>query len=268
MMRLVKIPVLVGLDGGEGVGFKDIGFGDLSGKRRTRINRWVIKKASAVTVLTWFQRNSVVSNLGIKREFKVIPRGVDEGNFNYTQKSLSYPLVFLNVAYLSPIKNPELLLKTFDFVRKRINCVMIQIGADYMNGQVQAMAEKMGIGNSIEFKGHIPYDEVSKYYHKSDILLLTSKYESQGMVLAEALSTGTLVCGTHVGLMSDLSGQYCLTVSDNDFEKLGTAILELIKDEDRMNSMRRNGLEWSRRNSLSTNEVEFVNLYNQLILEG
>ena len=47
------------------------------------------------------------------------------------------------------------------------------------------------------------------------------------MVALEAMSLGTVVCGTAVGVMSDLSPEHCVTVEERNHVDLGDKILEV-----------------------------------------
>jgi glycosyltransferase involved in cell wall biosynthesis len=84
-----------------------------------------------------------------------------------------------------------------------------------------------------------------EYFHAADFLIVTSLYESQSSVALEAMCCGTLVCGTHVGILADLSGMACLTVKPRDYNSLARTIIDLSKDKERQNILRRNARQWS-----------------------
>jgi glycosyltransferase involved in cell wall biosynthesis len=265
MQKIFNLPSLVSLDGGEGVGFPEIKFGDLVSGRRATLNKWIINQASVVTALTFFQRDHVYKNLGIKREIRIITRGVDPAKFPKAEKPVGDPVVFLNVAYLSPIKDPRMLLNTFFIIQQEVKSILIQVGEDYMDGTVQQLARALNIADKVHFEGHISHERIAEYYKKSDVLLFTSRYESQGVVVSEAMATGTLVCGTHVGLMADLSGTCCITAPVQDAEGLAAAVINLLREKKRMELIRRNAWEWSDKNTLDSTVSEIRKIYDLLI---
>src|SRR6187549_135841 len=182
LQKLFRIPALVTLQGGEGSSFPDIKFGDGHHPKRTAMNKWVINQATTVTTLTHFQRDEVCKNLGIRREIKVLTRGVDRDRFSFRRNNkIGVPITFLNVGYLSPIKDPETLIKAFFIIQQQRDCELIHVGKDYMNGSVQQMTASLGISHKVHFIEKIEYAAIQEYYKKADILLHTSLYESQAM---------------------------------------------------------------------------------------
>lgn len=262
LQRIFNVPAIVALDGAEASGLPDISFGDLLHTRRTKVNRWVINHATTVTALTRFQREEVFSNLKINREILVISRGVDLKRFYFerTQKP-GGPLVILSVGYLNPIKDPRTLMHAFYRIQKQIESVLIIVGMDYMQGAIQRLAGELNVRDRVRFEGYVPHERISEYYRRADVLLHTSRYESQGMVIAEALASGVLVVGTKVGLLNDLSGDCCLTAATNDPETLARIVTELWANDAEMRRLRENGYRWSRSHSLERCAGEIMNIY-------
>jgi glycosyltransferase involved in cell wall biosynthesis len=266
LQKLFGIPVIVSLDGGEASSFPDLQFGDAHQPRRATINKWVINQANVVTALTNFQRNEVYKNFNIKKEIKIITRGVDLNKFSFCRnKKKGLPVIFLSVGYLSRIKDPETLIKAFFMIQQQIDSQLIHLGKDYMNGLIHQMVKELGISERVRFVEAVDYDSVHEYYEKADILLHTARFESQGMVVAEAMASGTLVCGTHVGLMSDLSGECCITAPPKNAEAMAAAVLDLLNNPEVMAKMRMKAYDWSASHSLDHCVKEFETLYSQLI---
>jgi glycosyltransferase involved in cell wall biosynthesis len=263
---LLGVPAIVSLHAAEASAFPDIPFGDLLYRKRTIMNRWVLNRARVVTTLTNFQRKEVEKNLKIRRPMNVIYRGVDQNRFyDHESDRRQRPVVFLAVGYINNIKDPETLLRTFELIQREIDSVLVLVGRDYTNGQVRSLAQKLGISSKVKFEGWVDHDMIANYYQAADLLLHTSRYESQGMVVAEAFASGLVVAGTDVGLMSDLSGTCCVTAPTRDPEALAKAILDLLREPLRMEQMRVNALEWSKRHSLENSAAELQNLYESVI---
>ena len=263
MQKVFGIPAIVGLHAAEGSAFEDIEFGDLLQRKRTIINKWVINRATIVTVLSAFQKNEVVKNLGIKREIIVRSRGVDLDRFYFNpNRELQSPVVFLSVGYLNAIKDPETLLHAFYQIQKEVHSILIVIGKDYTDGALHKLASKLGISSKVKFQGFISHDLINEFYQQADVLLHTSRYESQGMVVAEAMASGVLVVGTDVGIMHDLSGECCITVPTRDPDALAAAVLKLLRDKEMMDTLRKNAHAWSEKNNLDRCCEALMDLYN------
>ncbi|MBL0742267.1 glycosyltransferase family 4 protein [Chryseolinea lacunae] len=265
--KLFRIPVLVSLDAAEASGLADIAFGDLLGPRRKKINTWVIRNATAVTALTEFLKREVQQNLHIHRDIHVIPRGVNGAHFQYRERTLSSPVIFLNVAYLHPVKDQETLLKTFALIREKIDCVLMHVGEDYSNGEIQRLATAMNLDSFVTFEGFVPHEKLPDKFRQADMLLHTSRYESQALVVNEAMALGVLVCGTHVGLMADLSSQGCVTVKPRDAESLAAAVLALMADPRRMTTQREQARAWATHHNLEWTAERYRIIYDALMSE-
>jgi glycosyltransferase involved in cell wall biosynthesis len=251
MQRLFGIPAIVSLDGGEGVAFPDLEFGDLHSRRRTKINQWVLNRARVVTTLTNFHRTLIEENLSWDRKILVIPRGVDTDHFVLKKDtSLHDPLRIVSVGYLSIVKDPITLLKTFQLILKTRPASLTIVGRDYMKGEIQKLAISRGVNSFVDFV--------------SQVLLHTSRYESQGMVVAEAMACGVLVCGTNVGLIDDLANRCCMSSPVGDAEQLANKVLQLIGDPGLMSTLRTNAMRWSADFSLTKTVSRWSEIYDGL----
>jgi glycosyltransferase involved in cell wall biosynthesis len=260
--KIFRIPVVVSLDAAEASVLPEINFGDLLNPKRMAMNKWVIQKATHVIVLTNFQFQEVKKNLDIQRKMHIIPRGVDTIRFVFSAKKLSRPLRFINVAYLSPVKDQETLLRCFAIINAKIDCELIHIGEDFENGRIQQLAKSLGIDQRVRFKGLVSNEQLPVYYAQADILLHTSLYESQAVVVCEAMASGVLVCGTHVGLLADLSGVCCLTVQPRMPEELANLVLNLINDPARMERLCTEAYAWATAHSLQWTVKRHLEIYN------
>jgi glycosyltransferase involved in cell wall biosynthesis len=266
LQKIFSVPAVVSLDGGEGVSFPDINFGDAHHPRRTKMNKWIIRNAKVVTVLTKFHHELVKKNLGVTRNVDILNRGVDTELFTFDiQKKVGSPLRLLSVGYLSDIKDPETLLRAFEIIQRRVNCSLTHVGADYSNGKFHRVVEELKLSNKISFVGHVDYRQLPEYYKNADILLHTAFYESQGMVINEAMASGVIVCGTHVGLMSDLADTCCLTAPPGNAEMLAEIVIRLSKDEDKIQQLRTNAIEWSRKNDIKQTLSMFETIYSRIL---
>lgn len=263
--KFFRLPIIVSLDAAEASSVPGLNFGDLVSLRRKKINKRVINNADAITVLTNFMHDDVKRNLEIHREIKVIPRGVDGIKFHYNDRQIKSPYKFLCVGYLHPVKDHETLLKAFSIISKKIDCKLIQIGEDYSDGKIQQLARALDLNEKVEFKGFIPNESLPMYYDQSDILLHTSRFESQAVVVNEALASGLLVCGTNVGLLADLSGKCCLTVEPGDYEALASQVLHLLGKPELINQLRQTGYAWSKEHDLSWSASRHMEIYEELL---
>ncbi len=265
LSKLFRVPVFVNLDGEEATVIKSIQFGALKSQRRRKINSWVLRNAEEVFVLTNFQLNEVKKNLFLERPVHVVPRGVELNRFIAKDHYVfSSPVHFLSVGYIHPVKNLELLLKSFKIISSKISATLTVVGKDYQQGEIQRLAIELGINRLVDFVDAVPYDEISTYYSNADILMQTSWFESQAMTVVEAMASGVLVAGTAVGLMSDLSGSCCGTIDSPGPQKLADLILQLLNDQPEQIRLRTRGRHWAEVHSMDWTYQQYYNQFQKI----
>ena len=103
--------------------------------------------------------------------------------------------VFLSVGALCRRKGVDLLLAAFSKLETSDWCLIL-CGLDREKGAYQALAEKLGIQDSVFFLGAYPVDRIAEVYMAADVFILPSRFDGWGAVLNEAASLGRPVIGT------------------------------------------------------------------------
>lgn len=81
--------------------------------------------------------------------------------------------------------------------------VLVGTGVDYED--VRAYAESLDFHEGLlEWTGELPPREVAERMHKADAFVLSSRYETYGVVLAEAAAAGLPILSTPVGIAEEL----------------------------------------------------------------
>jgi len=90
------------------------------------------------------------------------------------------------------------------------------------------------------------YSTMHDHYEWADIMLHTSLYEGQGIVIAEAAASGVLIAGTSVGLISDLGDRGALVAPPGDFALLSEKVLAAMDNPALCEEMKKVALAWSK----------------------
>lgn len=264
--KIFRVPVVVSLDGGEGISVDFVDFGDLRSKRRTKLNKWILKHAAVVTTLTNYHLSLITRNLNIRRKILVVTRGVDVDLFkpNSVSPEIERPIRFLFVGYLSPIKNPELLIESFAILQSRIACTLTIVGKDYLHGRIRDRVSVLDLNHVVNFIETLEYAEMPALYRQADVLLVTSRFESQGMAIVEAMASGVVVCGNPVGLLADLSEDICVKIDASDPIEFSENILTVLRDVRRMHSIRKAAREWCVANDIHKTVEKLTEIYDRI----
>ncbi|MGH2567009.1 MAG: glycosyltransferase, partial [Bacteroidota bacterium] len=246
--KLLKVPTIVSLLGGETAKLPAINYGTLAHPLLNIPMRWVCKNVSCLTVQTNFQMKQLEQHGMHREEIHIIPRGVDTSKFfpNGRTPEVAPPFRFLHVANLLDVKDQVTLLKAFKVISQSVDCRLRIIGTDYLNGKIQSLSRELGIASKVEFLEWLDHSSLREHYLWAHVLLHTSLHESLGMVVAEAAACGTVVCGTRVGLVHDLADNRVVAVEPGDYQSLAQKVVWLTQNRNAYFSLRENALRWAR----------------------
>ena len=128
---------------------------------------------------------------------------------------------------LHPVKNVDLILKSFARLKEPKNCILIVIGDGPEKQRLIDLALSLGIDKRVRFEGFKSKNEVLEYMKAADLLVLASIVEGQPRVILESWAcqlpvvasrvTGitNLVTDRYDGLLFDLPSeeQFCKAIS-------------------------------------------------------
>lgn len=191
----------------------------------SRVMRWmekrIVYKADKVIVLSDYMKEKV-SALHHYPEVKIakIPGGVDlnrfhlpEGGKTSAKETLHFPqdkMIFLTVRNLVPRMGLENLINAFHGSEALRRKALLFIGGQGpLEKKLQSMVHQLHLQDAVHFLGHIPDDDLPRFYQAADFFVLpTTKLEGFGLVILEAMASGTPVLGTPVGAIPEIIGAF------------------------------------------------------------
>ncbi|MBI3586625.1 MAG: glycosyltransferase family 4 protein [Ignavibacteriales bacterium] len=261
--KVFRIASVIYLRGGETAYIPSIAYGNMSPGIKSILTKWVCRNADALIVLTDFQIQQL-NKFGITRpDVKIIHAGVDTEFFALARKHVPQkPYRFLHVANLNPVKDQATLLRTFALINEKEPSFLRIAGADHMHGKIHQLANALGITDRVEFLGYLPHGELRKEYHWADVLLHTSLYEAEGVVVSEAAAAGLLICGTNVGLIYDLGQECVIAVEPGDYETLASETLKALESPEVCSKLVANSQIWTKHENLLTSVEKLTALFS------
>jgi glycosyltransferase involved in cell wall biosynthesis len=116
-----------------------------------------------------------------------------------------WPYIFLAVGGLDKVKGFDLLLRAFACYPGPAESVRLRIGGDGPEMHaLQSLAAQLGIEDRVVFMGRLAREQVREEMWKAHSLVVSSKIETFGIVIIEALSTGLPVLATRCGGPEDI----------------------------------------------------------------
>jgi len=163
-------------------------------------------------------------------KFTTVPNMIDVEKFPYTPLPKNTTFTFGYMANLVNDKGHETLLKAF---KKVTNAKLLLAGDGPLRKQLEKLTSVYGIDDRVEFVGAIPREKACEFFQAVDAFVHPSRYETFGIVLIEALSTGRPVVATRCGGPNDIvRNEDGILVDVDDVDGLAEAMANMI------------GMEW------------------------
>lgn len=170
----------------------------------------------------------------------VVPNGVDVDLFESVPAStrdalraslgVQQKFVWLAVGRFEVAKDYPNMLRAFSDVRKhRPDAVLLLVGRGSLQGETEALAAELGLGDSVRFLG-VRHD-VPEVMTAADGYVMSSAWEGMPMVLLEAAAAGLPIIATRVGgnheVVRDQENGYL--VPERDADRLAKAMRRLME---------------------------------------
>jgi colanic acid/amylovoran biosynthesis glycosyltransferase len=168
----------------------------------------LIKRGDLFTVGSDFMSKKLLSLKTPSEKIIRLPMGVDTSKFTYIERNFEEINVFkfIAVGRLVEVKGFKYLLSALSLLKNRslkFHCLIVGDGP--LKSELLNMMKILGLELHVTFVGMKSHDDVIKLYHESHIFVLPSiktdsgEEEGQGLVVAEASSTGLPVIASAVG---------------------------------------------------------------------
>ncbi|WP_168203988.1 glycosyltransferase family 4 protein [Aliikangiella coralliicola] len=265
LCKKLKVPLLASIAGGELVNISKIRYGGY----RSFLSRYLIKKsikmAQASSCGSNYLQSIAVDTVNIRAS--LIPLGIDREfwPFKVCEDKAENRWNLLQLASINRVKDPWLMLEVVKHLKQLgLPFHLNWVGGDTLNGEIQKLAEKMGLTEFISFHDFVKQKELKQMMAEQHFVIQTSYYESQGIALAEACSQGVCPVGTSVGWLSDL--QLGLDFPREILaDKIATQIVHLTNAPEERQKRVLKAQSWIKKNDVTITAQKFIDSYNEIL---
>lgn len=145
-----------------------------------------------------------LEEIGIEAPVEILPTGLSDDSFlpdEKRAKKLREKLtggrkqLFCTVARLAKEKNLDFLLESLWYYKQSAgSCFkLVLIGEGPYRSRLEERIRELDMTEEVILTGQVPNGEIKNYCRASDLFLFTSRSETQGIVLLEAMAAGTPV---------------------------------------------------------------------------
>ncbi len=187
------------------------------------------------------------------RYTNVVAPGVDTTAFNpnvngsrIRQKlGLEDIPLLVHVGRVSKEKNLELIFRAIPHIKKeKPDVKLMVVGDGPAKSYYEDLAKQMKLESDIIFTGFVPDAELPQYFAAGDAFVIASSFETLGIVMIEALATGTPVAGlNHRVIPEVIKNGHNGYLFEHDSEDCAKQVLATLNCDDQI---RKNAVEISK----------------------
>jgi glycosyltransferase involved in cell wall biosynthesis len=220
---------------------------------------------------------SVLKNYGITTHTEVIPTGIEPssfvlGNREAFRNTYSIPQnrpMLLFVGRVAHEKNIGFLLKVLGRVKQEIHDVLFVIAGE---GPARISLEKevqaQGLSDNVMFIGYLNrITELNSCYRSADIFIFSSRTETQGLVLLEAMAQGVPVVSTaELGTRDVLQEGKGVWIAKEELTDFSEKIIQMLGNSDLRVKLGEAGQEYAHSWSASKQAERMTDFYQTILV--
>jgi glycosyltransferase involved in cell wall biosynthesis len=265
--KLLRIPSLVHIAGGELVALHAIGYGGRQ-KWKGRLREAVILRCADIVTAASAPIIDSLQALGIDAER--VPLGVDLQVWPPLDPRPRHArhARLIHVASLNRVKDQSTLLQALALLAKTgVIFEMDIVGVDTLQGEMERLVRQLGLERQVRFLGFKTQRELRPIMADADLLVMSSLHEAGPMVLLEAALAGVPTVGTAVGHIAEWAPSAALAVPVEDWAALARAIHRVLVDEGLRLQLAKTAQQRAVQEDADYTVRAFAALYSRLLAE-
>jgi len=201
----------------------------------------------------------------IRKPIDIIPNGIDTDFFRPFEKTaakkklgINDEKIFLSLGRLGHEKSVDVVIRSFE----NLDAKLIIVGRGPAEKKLEKLTRKLGLQNKVMFKGFVPEKLKPLYYSAADALVIASEFETQGLVVVEAMACETPVIGANSGAIPEIisDGKNGYLFEPRNVEEL----TEKIEKFEPSKRMEKNAIKTSKNYSIEKCTDELEKFYRSL----
>lgn len=212
---------------------------------------------------------------GVKKEVITVPTGLDLTHFLNVEKGFlrsrlgisTSTNILLYVGRLEKEKSIDFLVKSLPLIKQKCpDTVLVIVGAGSEKTPLIQLAKKLQVDKSVYFFGQVSQDDIQKVYADADVFTFSSRSETQGLVVLEAMASNLPVVCVEDGVFSSILQQgkngFITKKSPHQFSE---AVVKILKKPELAHELAQEARKLVQSYSIETTALQLEKLYELLI---
>jgi N-acetyl-alpha-D-glucosaminyl L-malate synthase BshA len=244
------------------------------------ITRYAIQESDGVTSISSYLKEKTLQDFGVTRGIEVVPNFVncnvyvpidDQAKRAEARRRLAGPdeAILMHLSNFRAVKRVVDVVKIFAQVAESVPAQLVLVGDGPERSAAEWLARDLRIQDRVHFLGK--QERVNELLPLADLLLMPSELESFGLAALEAMACKVPSIATRVGGVPELidDGVTGLLYAVGNVDEMAKGALGLLKDKDRLQSMRDAGRKTAQSRFCATLVVpQYVRYYESVLANG
>lgn len=234
----------------------------------------ILKKCKYIITVSDFERNNIITRLGIPSERLVmIYNGYNEWfkplkdlDMKY-RKYIKEPGYFFFLGNTDPKKNTERTLiaysKYLELSKVKRKLLMADLDKSYLD-DIIVKNHIENIYPNIQMPGYIVNSDLPYIYNNAFAFLYTSLRESFGIPLLEAMACGTPVITSNTSSMPEIGGRNAILINPESPGEIAQMMIKLEKDRDFYDQQKELGIKRAKLFSWRQTAEQLLEVYERV----
>ncbi|MBI4978405.1 MAG: N-acetyl-alpha-D-glucosaminyl L-malate synthase BshA [Spirochaetes bacterium] len=201
------------------------------------ITRHAIVQSDAVTAVSDYLAETTKRVFSIDKQIHVIKNFIDTGVFSREQCKETDILrhgdekIIIHVSNFRPVKDIGTLVRAFGKIRESVNAKLVLVGEGPELPAVKTVIDSLGLSKHVRFLGS--QGTLPELLASADLFLLSSKVESFGLAVLEAMAMGVPAVSTDSGGIREVieDGKTGFIVPAGNDPAMAKRAVELLTDD-------------------------------------
>lgn len=241
------------------------------------VGRFALRQADEIIAVSQSTKNDLVKYLKIDPErITVVYAGFDSDLFRVqidsneiSELKKKYGIdqeYILFAGTLEPRKNLTRLLDAFALLQKRgwqRHKLVVTGKKGWLYGSIFRKIRELELEREVIFTGYVPRQDLAGLMAGADVFVYPSLYEGFGIPPLEAMACGTPVIVSNTSSFPEVVGDAGIMVNPYDPDQIADAIYRVTSDDEIRKTMRKKGLEQTKKFSWEKGAKECVSLFER-----
>jgi glycosyltransferase involved in cell wall biosynthesis len=240
--------------------------------------RFTVSQCSALDALVVpsVAMQKALQDYGVRCPMHIIPTGMEmerfaNGDGRRFRERVGIPSdrpTLVHVGRIAHEKNIDFLLRMFvRVVKRKPETMLVVAGEGPALEHCKSYVESLQLSANVRFVGYLSRDrELPDCYNAGDLFVFSSKTETQGLVLLEAMACGTPVVSTaYMGTADIVKPERGARVAPDDEEGFANLVVELLNDPAHRLAMSSEARAYAATWSAGAMATRMAELYSSLI---